>query len=204
MSLGGDPLVWGSGKNVTDLEGLDAPFVKFQPSLCARCNNQRSQKSDLAWARFTDFLWKNENTANDETFDMREVFGGGWAVGGRNVARYVVKHLGCRIVESGFAPPPPFVGFLDGAPRAEESQVFLCRSPARYAFEKQAVLDGLDGRGYWLPPQSGRLDPSGTSLVEYASAVLVGAVGVAVWWSSSLKAASGFFEHPRTPLVAID
>jgi hypothetical protein len=43
-----------------DFTGPNSPLMKFGTSLCARCNNERSQPFDAAWDALTEHVAKNE------------------------------------------------------------------------------------------------------------------------------------------------
>jgi hypothetical protein len=100
------------------IHGPGSRLFKFEPSMCARCNDTRSQPFDRAWDTLTHFLVDNEQTilARQE-IDLRSVFRSAWRDGSANVARYVVKHLTCRMVQE--LPGPiqldtALFEFLDG------------------------------------------------------------------------------------------
>jgi hypothetical protein len=68
--------------------------------MCARCNNARSQPFDRAWDTFTSYLVTTEaEILRTRSLDLRTPFGESWREGAHNVARYLVKHLVCRIVD---------------------------------------------------------------------------------------------------------
>src|SRR4051794_21493191 len=49
-----------SGGNRTTFSGPKSKVVQFDLSMCARCNNVRSQPFDQAWDQFVTFLAENE------------------------------------------------------------------------------------------------------------------------------------------------
>jgi hypothetical protein len=112
------------------MHGPNSGRLKFSQSMCARCNDTRSQAFDTAWDSFTQFLVDNEPTvlATREA-DLRSVFGEDWKARSAGVARYLVKHLICRIVSD--LPGPirldaDLFGFLDGGDFPGSLQIDTC------------------------------------------------------------------------------
>ena len=101
-----------------DFSGPGSDLMKFAPSLCAPCNNRRSQAFDGAWDTFTAYLADNEEAiVANRTIDLAAVYGPTWRTDALDLARYVVKHLVCRIVQE--LPGPirldeELVSFLNG------------------------------------------------------------------------------------------
>jgi hypothetical protein len=108
-----------SGGDRHDFHGPASRLVKFANSLCARCNNARSQPFDQAWDHFTRHLAQHEEAIlATRTIDLAAVYGASWEERAADLARYVVKHLICRIVD---LPGPvrldsDLITFLDGGP----------------------------------------------------------------------------------------
>lgn len=113
-----------------DFHGPKSPLVKFAPSLCARCNDTRSQPFDRAWDLFVSYLVENETAIlASETVSLSDVYGGDWGAGALNLARYVAKHLVCRIVQELPGPTgidPALIAFLDGGAYPEWLSLDFC------------------------------------------------------------------------------
>ena len=118
-----------SGEDRHDFRGPNSKLMKFKASMCARCNNARSQPFDEAWDKFAEYLAGHEDQVlQNRAIDLREVFGEPWREEAANVARYMVKHLLCRIVDELSAParlPEDFLEFLDGGAYPEMLQLDL-------------------------------------------------------------------------------
>ena len=62
--------------------------MKFTASLCARCNNERSQPVDRAWDAFTTYLAANEpQIVASRSIDLASVYGAAWRGESANLAR---------------------------------------------------------------------------------------------------------------------
>lgn len=107
-----------SNKHKQDFSGPKSPLVKFAPSLCAPCNGARSQPFDRAWDILGAHLDEDEQAIlAASALDLQTVYGDAWEEEAMNLARYVVKHMVCRIVQE-LPPParidPALIEFLDG------------------------------------------------------------------------------------------
>jgi hypothetical protein len=118
------------GDGRRDFRGPGSGLMKFSASLCARCNNQRSQPFDRAWDAFTAYLVENEEMIlNELRVDLEAVYGLEWRAQSANLARYVVKHLVCRIIHELEAPvrlDKELLAFLAGGPYPSCLQLDFC------------------------------------------------------------------------------
>lgn len=86
-----------SGAGSQSVTGPSSAAFKFDPSVCARCNDTCSQQFDRAWDVFTKFLAENEKTILvAQGVDLRSVFGITWQKQSADIGRYLVKHMICR------------------------------------------------------------------------------------------------------------
>lgn len=119
-----------SGGDRHDFRGPNSHLVQFQPSMCMRCNNVRSQPFDGAWDRFVTYLVDRDvEILARRSLDLQAIFGTDWASQAADVERYVVKHLICRIVDR--LPGPIRLGrelleFLDGGTYPDVLELDLC------------------------------------------------------------------------------
>lgn len=163
----------------SEARGPNSQLFKFEKTLCARCNNERSQPIDRAWDRLTSYLAENENEIlNAEALDLEQAFGSDWREEGANASRYLVKHLLCRIVDK--LPGPvwmdrPLLDFLGGGAFPACLQLDACldlgvvamlsvtrAAPANDPRAAEAgflnlapVWVNTDADGHWTDPQSG-------------------------------------------------
>jgi hypothetical protein len=119
-----------SGDDRHEFRGPDSGLVKFQPSICMRCNNTRSQPFDVAWDSFVGYLAKQEvEVLRDCSLDLEAIFGTDWAARAADVERYVVKHLICRVAEQRAGPIQlhrKLLDFLDGGAYPGMLRLDLC------------------------------------------------------------------------------
>lgn len=118
----GDVIRWlGSGQEVV-LRGPNAGSVKFSTTLCAACNNTRSQPFDRAYDVFIKWFLANEQRVEQTGIvPLHEIFTN-YPTGSVDVLRYFGKHVGCRIAEKGFKVPETLRAFLD---RGDEPRGFV-------------------------------------------------------------------------------
>lgn len=84
--------------------GPKANLFEFSSGLCSRCNNFKSQPFDRAQERFSSYLRANEPMiVANKRIRMAEVYPSNTITQAENLRRYFVKHIGCRLIELGFA-----------------------------------------------------------------------------------------------------
>lgn len=203
-------LTYYSGSNKRDFQGPKSPLVKFEPSLCARCNGARSQPFDRAWDLLTAYLVENEeDILACKTIDLEAVFGEDWNAEGLNVARYLVKHLVCRVVQEVQGPTgidPTLMAFLDDGAypeylnldfRLDEGVRDLLRiTRARPCPEDPAAAEAgfLAMSNLWvlLDPQSGQWsEPQGGLHYRW----------LAVYWKTGAPEPSASFQPGEAKVV---
>jgi hypothetical protein len=97
------------------VQGPKSGEVKFPPVLCATCNNARSQPFDSAYDAFTEFITQQETPIlQTRRFRFSEVYGAEWRSAKENLAKYYVKHIGCRLADAGIRVERPMLDYLDG------------------------------------------------------------------------------------------
>lgn len=105
----------------SDVTGAKSKAFKFEPTLCALCNNERSQPFDQAYDQFMGYLFDNEaNILQSGEVDHGEIFGKEWEAKSLDLARYFVKHICCRLANvadrRAARLDTRLVEFLDGGP----------------------------------------------------------------------------------------
>jgi hypothetical protein len=99
------------------VQGPNSRLAKFKPTMCAKCNNERSQPFDLAYDSFTSYLDDHErHVLASRSVDLRAVYGTAWEAGRDELLRFLAKHIGCRLAENEIEVPESIRGYLDGGP----------------------------------------------------------------------------------------
>lgn len=120
----GDQVIWGHDDRIDNIRGSKAAGLKFSPTLCAACNNARSQPFDHAYSRWSAYLLQNlEDLLGSRAVDFRAVFGADIAEDLPNLRRYYAKHIGCRLAEDAARVPRSVIDFLN-AERNDVPSVF--------------------------------------------------------------------------------
>lgn len=97
------------------IRGPKATRLKFSATLCAPCNNARSQPFDRAYDLFAEYVTKKYGLLIDQGWvDLREVYGRETRTQIKNLARYYGKHIGCRVAERAGKVPADLIHFMDG------------------------------------------------------------------------------------------
>lgn len=137
-------VVRGVESRLEDVQGPNSQAMKFAPSMCQQCNNARSQPFDRAYERFIQHVVASEDTIlGSNAIDMRAVFGPAWRPDYCNFARYVVKHVACRLAHAKVEVSAGMLAFLDGAPRLPGFKM-------SFEIREDALATGPDAQGLWL------------------------------------------------------
>jgi len=135
--------------------------------MCKVCNGHRDKEMDAAYEAFSDFVWNHqEELAKARYLDWTLVFRKEWKLSSVNVARYYAKHVGCLFAQQSLRPPEPLVAFMDGATRSEGFVFSIVRDRGRLTAHRLTARQGIDMRGYWLPPSTVTLTPDGTQVLR--------------------------------------
>ena len=95
-----------SERGFQPLQGPNSKLVKFGKVLCSQCNTSLTQPYDRAYDILSTWLAHEGNDfLNRRQIDFQEIYGDNYEHEVINLLRYLVKHLGCRIADSGFSVP---------------------------------------------------------------------------------------------------
>jgi hypothetical protein len=101
------------GGVVTPIQGPGSDQVKYAPSLCHPCNSTGTQPYDLAYERFIACVLAHEDEVlRRRLIDFQEIYGASFELDQRNLFKYFVKSLGCRLVDAGEPVPHDLVELL--------------------------------------------------------------------------------------------
>lgn len=96
------------------VQGPNSGYIKFSRILCSKCNNAKSQPFDKSFSIFSDYISKNqEKILTDLRIDFRKVYGRYWSNETFNLGKYLLKHIGCRIADSGIAVPKSILEYMN-------------------------------------------------------------------------------------------
>lgn len=89
-----------------NIQGSDSKLVKYNQSLCSECNGNFTQPFDLAYEKFIEYIFDNEELILHKRFvDFIDVYSSEFEVGQRNLYKYFAKSFGCRLVNANAAVP---------------------------------------------------------------------------------------------------
>lgn len=105
------------GGRSRNVQGPNSVLAKFKATMCAKCNNERSQPFDLACAQFTAYIHEHErHILATRSVDLGAVYGRHWQPGRDGLLRYMAKHVGCRLADNDVEVPVSIRRYLDGGP----------------------------------------------------------------------------------------
>jgi hypothetical protein len=100
-------------REAIQVRGPNSMQAKFGNMFCASCNNARSQPFDRAYDRFIEWYLAQEREVEKTGVLRLDEMHDDLRTGTRDVLRYFVKHIGCRIADSGYTVPSSFRDFLE-------------------------------------------------------------------------------------------
>lgn len=101
------------GKGNRTLRSPKATPAKFGNTLCARCNNERSQPQDEAYDAFIEWYLANEHEVETTGIVRLDEIYPTWQTGRTHLLGYFIKHVGCRVADTGYEVPDGFREYLD-------------------------------------------------------------------------------------------
>lgn len=140
-------LVVRSGERSTEHRSTKNKALKFSPSMCAYCNNTRSQPFDRAYDEFIEWVVANETAVlSERRIDLTAIFGSDQQGKAENILRFFVKHICCRLAETVDADgdtliPSDAALFLDGGrpPRTIATAMWI--EPSWLRFDRLGAGD---------------------------------------------------------------
>lgn len=195
-------LLWGSDDELVRIRSnRKSKIVKFQRNLCTECNNRRSQPFDYAYDKYADYVWSNlDRLWRRSKLDMRQVFGENWQVDTLDLARYVAKHIACRMASDGYPVPPQFGQFLDGAATLPSVHMVLFKDPAMWELRRRFIDQGIEGDGLWMAPATGAASPSRGRLTMFSSSFTLGYIGFMYRWDEDASSVDPFYLYRKATL----
>lgn len=162
------------------VQGSNSKRVKFGRLICESCNNEVTQPFDRAYEHFMNFVFANfDYFRSREVVDWADIFKG-TAYDQGDLARYYVKHFGCRIYDMNPQVPGSLRHFIN-TPEAELNFSLVL-------YKDFETIDGLDLRDprKWTSPYSEFRDvsSSGNAGEEFLGRLQDGPVGVAFRWAA--------------------
>ncbi|GEM_PF-6338459 len=94
------------------LNGPNADVVKYDKYLCNECNNSRSQKMDIAYDEFVNYVFTNENDVKKYGISLDKIWGDGKKIKIINLLQYYAKHICCRLLSADLTITDSAIQFL--------------------------------------------------------------------------------------------
>ncbi len=191
-----DELLWGTTNGVVRAVRSISKrqVVRFDKTMCAYCNNTRSQSFDRAYKAFSKYLYEAAGSLRRSTgIDFTQVYGRDWRASQLDLARYYCKHFGCRSVADGLSVPTSVRNFPDAATVLPDVQLGLVTSAQLR--RNPTLCEGLS-----LSPNVERTDRNTTHFTSTCMAAYVGYIGVRYEWRNPDRwpaPPDSFFGHSK-------
>ncbi len=140
-------LVVNSGERNSEHRSTKNDALKFSRSMCAYCNNTRSQPFDQAYDKFIEWVVANhEAVLAERRITLGEVFDPDGIEVAEDVLRFFVKHICCRLAETVMSDgetllPPDALRFLDGGPPPTSITTDMWIEPSWLRFDQLGADD---------------------------------------------------------------
>ncbi|MFE1545860.1 hypothetical protein ACFW61_36130 [Streptomyces microflavus] len=190
-------LMWGDGETLRELRGKSGitrdryNVVKFPKSMCAPCNNGRSQPFDFAYDVYAEHLHSYALLRKMPVMDFTQIYGTNWQDGVVELARYHAKHFGCRMVRNGLPVPDSLRDFLNGAAEMPDAQMHVISTDTVHEKYK---------KGLSISPDFAAPNESGSAFSYYVMAAYIGSLGIRYEWRADgefSEESSSFFHYPQ-------
>lgn len=98
-----------------EIQGPDSKRLKFKHVICQNCNNNFSKPFDLAYVKFINYILENvDELMKNRKINFLSIFHQNTIEQIRNLYKYYLKHLGCRLSENNIEVSIPLVDFING------------------------------------------------------------------------------------------
>lgn len=81
------------------VRGIKAPVLKSRALICSKCNNERTQPHDRAWALLSRFLRTKPEIKSGDRIRLHKVFPGSVKTSMLYIHLFFLKLFGCQIAE---------------------------------------------------------------------------------------------------------
>lgn len=170
--------------------------IKFPPVMCDYCNNSATQEHDRAYDAYVDYLVDSHNKIQRlKVINFRRIYGREWQKGAKDLARYAVKHFGCRIMRDAGFVSPTLSQFINGDDGMEDVRLNL-------VVRRDRMYVPADS-GFFMDPFRGYGDRKTHELTYAVGAFYSGPVGIRFEWRNNPNfdpKHTQFFNYPRAVL----
>lgn len=93
-------------RKLVQLQGPDSSRVKYNNTLCAKCNNERTQKADFAYVKFQEYASRHKTDILGRKYIfLDDIYGSSFLDESLELFRYFTKSIGCCIADAGELVP---------------------------------------------------------------------------------------------------
>ena len=106
-------IIASKGKKDLKLKGPNSKFVKFSPSLCEDCNNNKSQPMDIAYSEFIAHIAKNFLSSPPDIIEIDNIWKKDQQDKIKCFFQYLTKNICCRLIDAHQNIPSEAIRFLN-------------------------------------------------------------------------------------------
>lgn len=108
----GEMLHFKNGK-YSKIQGVDSNKIKYQKSLCAKCNNEFTHPFDNSYDLFLNYIIENyQHITKIRIINFFDIYGDTFPLMQLNLFKYFMKIFGCDLIEYGFKVPKDLIDLL--------------------------------------------------------------------------------------------
>ncbi|MGK0256521.1 MAG: hypothetical protein ACI81I_001139 [Arcobacteraceae bacterium] len=109
----GNMLHFKNGK-YSKIQGIDSNKIKYQKSLCAKCNGEFTHPFDKSYEIFLNYIIKNnQQVSNLRIINFFDIFKEDFPIMQTNLFKYFMKIFGCDLIEYGHYVPQDLITLLN-------------------------------------------------------------------------------------------
>lgn len=146
-----DEVVRVSANQLRKVLGPNSKEVKFHNNLCQPCNNDRSQPFDRAYDQFVAYLRDyEEEIYTRKQFKLSAIFGAAWETDKKNIIKYYVKHICCRLASAGILISDDLRDYLNDQKHLKCINLHMEVREDIVAYIKTVTSQGINSGGLWI------------------------------------------------------
>jgi len=135
-----------------NIQGPNSVLAKFKATMCAKCNNQRSQPLDLAYDQFTGYIHENEKHVLAEVpASVRQYLDGGPEPCAEMALEFEIRADIAKMTKTALAEGSMWLGDVYSSEVDDQGRTLVLESHYGYRWLRVAWGIGSDLAGYPWP-----------------------------------------------------
>ena len=149
-----------------NIQGPNSYILKYENNLCKSCNTTLTQPFDIAYEKFVSWVLQNSATIIRQRFiNFENIYGDNFEIIQRNLFKYFVKSVGCRIDAANHKVPDDLVNLL-------HRERFVTALKITFAVNEDMLLLPESGQiGVGIGPLEGINDSMGQTHFQWRESI---------------------------------